>query len=238
MNKLIQLTINDLRNIIRDNFLKYFLLAVPILFLIIIIWILPLLIQEFPVLNNYTDIIIMFFALEFPMIIGFVISFLMLDEKDERVFTALRIMPVSLFQFLFYRLFFAIFFSFVFITIMLFFNNIYHLSIGMILLNSLLFALITPVVILIEVTFASNKVTGFTIFKGLNFILMIPVVEFFIHLKWGFLLKIIPSYWPMQSLFTTITQDNNFNISLISILYCFLVIFILSQFFKKRVYYI
>lgn len=238
MNKIVHLAINDLRNITRDNILKYFFIAVPLLFILILVLVIPMLIENFPVLQEYSDIIITFFSLEIPLIIGFVISFLMLEEKDERVFTALRIMPVSLFEFLFYRLFFAVFFAFVFVFIMLLFNGLYQVSLLEITLNSLVFALITPILILMEVTFASNKVTGFTLFKGVNFIFMIPIASFFIISKWKILIGIIPTYWPIQSIFKTTNQVPHFSEQLISICYSIILIFILSLIFKRKVYYL
>ncbi len=238
MNKIISLAINDLRNIFRDDILKYFFLAVPLLFIIILVFAVPVLIREFPIVADYTSILISFFALEFPMIIGFVISFMMLDEKDERVFTALRVMPLSLFQFLFYRLFFSVFFTFIFVFIMLYLNGLYELTINQILISSFLFSLITPIVILMEVCFAGNKVTGFTIFKGLNFIFMIPVVSYFITAKWEFAIGVIPSYWPINTLFSFLTNQTNYLEIVISVIYSVLIIFLLSMTFKRSVYHL
>lgn len=238
MNKLITLTINDLRNITRDNILRYFFFAMPFLFLLILVLVIPLVLKQFPILFEYTDVLISFFALEIPMIIGFVVSFVMLDEKDERVFTALRVMPVSLWQFLFYRLFFVVFFSFVFDFMILYFNNLYDISMIHIVLNSFLFALITPIVILIEVSFATNKVTGFTLFKGLSFVAIIPVASFFITSKHGFLLGVIPTFWPIQLLYLCINNEFNIAFFFISILYSVFIIFVLSLIFKRKVFYL
>ena len=238
MNKVISLAINDLRNIFRDDILRYFFLAVPLLFIIMLVFAVPVLIREFPIVADYTSILISFFALELPMIIGFVISFMMLDEKDERVFTALRVMPLSLFQFLFYRLFFSVFFTFIFVFIMLYLNGLYVLTINQILISSFLFALITPIVILMEVCFAGNKVTGFTIFKGLNFIFMIPVASYFITAKWEFAIGVIPSYWPMNTLYTILNNQTNYLEIVISAIYCVVIILLLSIIFKRRVYHL
>ena len=237
MNKLITLTINDLKNITRDNILKYFFFAVPFLFILVLVLLVPLLLKKFPILIEYTDILISFFALEIPMIIGFVVSFMMLDEKDERVFTALRVMPVSLFQFLFYRMFFAVLFSFIFDFLILYFNNLFDISLIHIIINSFLFSLITPIVILIEVSYASNKVTGFTLFKGLNFLVIIPVASFFITSKFGLLFGIIPTFWPIKSLYLCINNDFSFTYLIISITYSVFIIIALSLIFKRKVYY-
>lgn len=236
MNKIIQLTLNDLKNITRDDILKYFFIAVPLLFILVLMLVVPVFIKQFPAIAEYSEIIVTFFSLELPLIIGFVISFLMLDEKDERVFTALRVMPVSLFQFLFYRLFFAVFFAFVFTFFMLLLNGLHRISIVEMLLNSLAFALITPILVLIEVSFASNKVTGFTVFKTLNFIFMIPVASFFIESKWITLMGLIPTYWPMQSIYHTLSTELSFAHFTISILYSVSLIVFLSLIFNKRVY--
>lgn len=238
MNKLVSLTLNDLRNIFRDDILKYFFIVFPLLFIVLLLFGVPVIIKEFPIIGDYTDIILSFFALEFPMIIGFVISFIMLDEKDENVFTALRVMPLTLFEFLFYRLFLSIFFTFIFVFVMLFTNNLYEMSLNQIAINSFLFSLITPIVILLEVCFAGNKVTGFTMFKGLNFIFMIPVASYFITAKWKIIVGIIPSYWPMNSIYTTINNQTNLSQIVISVLYSVAAIFILSFIFKRKVYHI
>ncbi len=236
MNKVIQLTLNDLKNITRDDILKYFFIVVPLLFIMVLVLVVPVFIEQFPAIAEYSEIIVTFFSLELPLIIGFVISFLMLDEKDERVFTALRVMPVSLFQFLCYRLFFAVFFAFVFIFFMLLLNDLHRISIVEMLLNSLAFALITPILVLIEVSFASNKVTGFTVFKTLNFIFMIPVASFFIESKWSMLMGLIPTYWPMHSIYNSLNSELSFNHFIISILLSVSLIMILSLIFKRRVY--
>ena len=220
----------------RDSILRYFLLIVPLLFIAILVWLLPYLVELFPILLGYTDIIVSFFLLELPMIIGFIISFMMLDEKDERVFTTLRVMPISLFQFLFYRLFFSVFFTFIFCFLMLFLNNIYDLSLISMLYTSFLFAIITPIVVLLEVTFAENKVTGFTLFKGINFVFIIPVVGFFIQSDWKMLIGLIPTYWPMNFSYLILNNMLDIKVSLISLLYTLGVIFLLSILFKKRVY--
>jgi len=237
MNKIISLAINDLRNITRDNILKYFFFAVPILFILLLIFIVPLLIKRFPILQEYTDFVVLFFVLEIPMIIGFVVSFVMLDEKDERVFTALRVMPISLTQFLFYRLFFSIFFSFIFILLILYFNNLHDTSLIYMVLNSFLFSLITPIVILVEVSFASNKVTGFTLFKGLNFIAFIPIISFFVNLKLSWLFAIVPTFLPMQNLYLSINKEFSVWYFVTSVIYSIAIILLLSLIFKRKVYY-
>ena len=236
MNKLITLTLNDLRNIMRDNFLRYFLLIIPFLFIFIVDWLIPFAINLFPVISGFADIITSSFMLELPLMIAFVISFMMLDEKDERVFTALRVVPVTLFQFLFYRLSLAVFFSFVFEFLMLYFNNLFEVSFVNILLSSLLYALITPIFVLLEVTFASNKVTGFTLFKGLNFIFIIPAAGFFIHSNWQYLLGIIPSYWPIHFTYTVLNNISNTGFLIFSFLYIISIILLLSSIFKRMIY--
>ena len=236
MNKVIQLTLNDLKNITRDDILKYFFIAVPLLFILVLMLVVPILIEQFPAIDDYSEVIVTFFSLELPLIIGFVISFLMLDEKDERVFTALRVMPISVFQFLFYRLFFAVFFAFAFIFLMLLLSDLHDISIIEMLLISLAFALITPILVLIEASFASNKVTGFTVFKALNFIFIIPIAGFFIESKWSLLMGLIPTYWPMQSIYQTLSTELSFTHFTISILYSVSLIVFLSLIFNKRVY--
>lgn len=236
MSKIIQLTLNDLKNITRDNILKYFFIAIPLLFILSLVLLVPILIEQFPAIDDYSEIIVTFFSLELPLIIGFVISFLMLDEKDERVFTALRVMPVSVFQFLFYRLFFAVFFAFAFIFLMLLLSDLHKISIVEMFLNSLAFALITPILVLIEASFASNKVTGFTVFKVLNFIFMIPIISFFIDSKWSLLMGLIPTYWTMQSIYHALSNELSFIHFTISILYSVSLIIFLSLVFNRRVY--
>ncbi len=235
MNKIINLTINDFRNIFRDTILTI-LFFVPVIFIIILRFLLPELLILLPVLNDY---VLLFLAVlcsitaSFP---AYIISFIMLDEKDEDILTVFKVMPISPLTFIFYRLAFITLFAFIFNVVIIYFSGISVFNWWQILLLSLSFATLAPVIALIIITYARNKIEGVTYFKGLNFILMFAIIGYFIQSAWKYVFGIIPVFWTYQSflvhdssalfiIFTTIA----------TVLQLFLLMLLYRQ-FRKRIF--
>ena len=193
MKKLWILSLNDLRNIVRDKILLI-LFMVPMLNIACLYYLLPVVVEKFPVLGAYTSVVLAVFCSVTAVTPAYVISFIMLDEKDENLLTVMRVMPISPLYFIFYRMGFTVLFGFagVLLTLLCFAGD--H-PVPVLLGLSLLFALMAPIATLGIVTFANNKVEGVTMLKGINFMMMLPLLAFFISSSWKFVLGIIPVYW-------------------------------------------
>ena len=94
MNRLLLLGANDFRMVFRDPMLRLFLFL-PLLIVGMIGWMLPLVFDRFPVVGDYGYVILMWACMQTATMFGFINGFVFLEEKDDGVFTALRVMPVS-----------------------------------------------------------------------------------------------------------------------------------------------
>ncbi|MFO7658766.1 MAG: hypothetical protein R6W78_17025 [Bacteroidales bacterium] len=199
MKNIINLIINDFRNIFRDDILKV-LLFVPVIMILLIRFGLPVLVELAPELSSYQFLIVTLFGLIIASFPAFIISFIMLDEKDEGIFIMYKVLPISGFRFFIYRLGFLICFSWVYSIILLVIQKSIVLSWWQVILPALLFSLLPPVITLLTVTFARNKIEGVTLMKFLNFILFLPVAGFFVVAPWKYFFGVIPVFWSFRML--------------------------------------
>ena len=235
MKSILSYTRNDLRLIFRDPVL-YVMFFVPILFILLLRFALPPLILLLPELESYQMVILASICLVTAMFPAFIFSFIMLDEKDLEVLSAIRVLPVSANGFILYRLLFICLFSFFFNMLILLLSNLTEWSVWKMLAVSVLVAMVSPVSCLIITAFASNKIVGTTWMKGLNFLFMIPVLTYIFEGSWEYILGILPYYWIFK------IYDQGFQVLPFTINYgvgffylCILMI-ISTILFKKRVY--
>lgn len=119
----------------------------------------------------------------------------MLDEKDENLFTVLRVMPVSPGIFILLRLIFITLLGFFASWFTIIFSGIEGINLYNSVLLSIQTGLFVPLITLFCITFGRNKVEGVTLVKGINFLSIIPLVFIFSAPDWEFMGGIIPFYW-------------------------------------------
>lgn len=232
MKNLQILIINDFKNIFRDNILKI-LLFVPLLMIVILQLGLPHLLRAAPEVSEYKFLLVTGFCLVIASFPSFIISFIMLDEKDEGIFVIYKALPISALKFFTYRLGFILVFSWFFSFLLLLLQKVSGFSPWQLLLVSLLFSLLPPVLCLLTVTIARNKIEGMSLMKLLNFIIFIPMVAFFIDAPWKYFFEIIPVYWSYKVMETA--GQTGFAFSLIDgIMLHLIVIFITFRKFKNQ----
>ena len=133
-----------------------------------------------------------------PILFGVVIGFLLLDERDDQTLIALQVTPLPLNTYLWYRLGLPILLSVVMNLLMFPLTGLASMSLSSQFMVTLLAALQAPLFALFLATFADNKVTGFALMKGLNAVLILPVISFFFAPGWQLLAGIIPTFWPLK----------------------------------------
>jgi hypothetical protein len=180
--------------IFRDPVL-YVLLLVPFIIISLLRFGLPALEAVFPALGPYRIVILATFCLVTAMFPAFIYSFIMLDEKDQDVIAVFRVLPVSSLEFLSFRLLFISVFSFVFVVLTISLTRLVSWSLARVFLVSLPVSLVAPAITLFIVGFAHNKIEGATWMKGLNFVMFLPVISYFIRGSYEYLLGILPVYW-------------------------------------------
>ena len=126
---------------------------------------------------------------------GFIVSFMLLDEKDLGLFPVIKVQPISLSGFLKVRIGFITVFGFVSSLLILLFNGIVEFTVIKSVVISILSAFTVPVLVLTISFIAKNKVEGMTLLKVMNVTLLLPVAIFFIHSPTEYLLGVFPAFW-------------------------------------------
>jgi len=232
MNKIINFINNDLKNIFRDKTLTL-IFVVPVIIICLLRFGIPILAKELPLIIDYYQIIIAVFATLCACFPAFLISFIMMDEKDEDIVTVLRIMPFSYSRLIIYRLFFLFILGFIFSFFTILFSNLIVVKFFNLLLLSFLCSLISPISALFAVTFAKNKIECTVFLKALGFVLFIPIASYFIDSPLNYIFGIFPVFWTFQSF---IFSSSNFYLFIsIGLIFHFILIYIFFSQFKKRI---
>jgi len=240
MRRILSLAKSDFKNIKRDPMVGNFAIL-PIYMFLLIMWLVPALTtwlmnsRGFNLEPYYPAIVGYFFVLLSPLQMGVVAGFLLLDEKDENILTALRVTPLPLSHYAIYRIFIITFLSFFCVMVLMPLTGLVNLSPEKILPAAIAAGLAGPVFALCIASFAGNKVEGFALSKGLGFLAIVPIVAFFIKSNWQFLFGIFPTYWPVKAFWVAAEGGKEFWLySAIGILYfTILLIWLLRKFAKK-----
>lgn len=138
-------------------------------------------------------------------IAGAVVGFSLLDDRDDNILHTVKVAPLSLEVFIGLKLLLVYFLSVVGTIFVLWFSNLGVLPWGTIVGIALVAALQAPLLALLINVVASNKVEGFAAIKGLNVLVVFPVVALFFRDAKEFLFAIEPSFWPAKALYGALT---------------------------------
>lgn len=194
MKRLLTLVGTDLRQIYRDKTLTVFLIT-PALLVAFVRLFVPFITTQYPEVSDYHTLIMMFVSMQTAILFGFIVSFLILEEKDENVLQVIRVLPISSFYFVLYRLLFAVVFSALGALVMINLGGIAYPGELNAALLSVQYGLAAPFITLVVATYANNKIEGMAFFKGIDLVLLLPVLSFFVPEPFKYLFSIIPSYW-------------------------------------------
>lgn len=199
---LIRLGPVDLKNIRRDSLLMW-VPIIPFLLVLVLRWGLEPLttlieLQAGRDLVPWYPLIMSSFAVMLPAMIGTIVGFLLLDERDDGVLDALLVTPVSTGAWVGYRIAapLAVAFALTLITYPL--VGVTPLPLVDLAAAAALAAFGAPFMALFLASFADNKVTGFAMMKLMNAVQILPVVAYFVPPPAQLLFGIVPAYWPMK----------------------------------------
>ncbi len=192
----------DFKNVQRDPMLRWFVF-IP-LFMIgamrfLIPWLMDVVLKEFGFdLHPYGMLIMSLITLATPMMIGIIIGFLLLDQRDDRTLTALQVTPLSLNGYLLYRVLMPMLLAIPMTALVVATSGWATLDPLDILLVSVACAPMAPMYALFYALVAENKVQGFAVSKGSGVIMLPVMVAYFIPSNWQYLLGIAPPYWAIK----------------------------------------
>ena len=171
MNAVQALTTTDIRSISRDSLLK-FLLIYPWVLGVFLRFIIPFITEGFADtfdLSPYHLLIATFFGVSIvPALAGFVVGFLLLDERDDATLTALQVTPLSMNRYLGYRLALPLLLSVASAYVVFALMGLVAPSPLGLLPIVLLAALEGPIFALLLASWANNKVQGLALMKGMG----------------------------------------------------------------------
>ncbi|MBN1116722.1 MAG: hypothetical protein JXA77_05940 [Bacteroidales bacterium] len=189
---------SDIKNIFRDKSLA-FVIFVPFIFLALLRIAPPVYEQYAPVMELYRAHILSVFCLISTALMGFVLSFILLEEKDQSLFPVFQVLPLPIGRLLLLRTLVIMIYGFLASLLLIFGTGLVDFGISKSILLALSCSLTGPSSTFIITSFARNKIEGVTFFKLLNTVLMLPVTGVFIKSKLGLLFGIFPHYWIFSS---------------------------------------
>ena len=142
-----------------------------------------------------------FFLMLIPMMMGMVYGFILLDERDGGIITAISVTPTGKSGYLKLRMGIPLFLSFVFIILFLILLGLTgSLNILQVIVVSVLISSQSLILLLVLGAFADNKVMGMAISKGFGILLMGPLLDFALPAPYNWSGAYSPLFWASRSL--------------------------------------
>ncbi|MEE8041960.1 MAG: hypothetical protein V3T15_04095 [Pseudomonadales bacterium] len=193
----------DIRSVWRDSLLRWmFAMALGLGFLLR--WGIPPL--SVKLANDYSFDLVAYYPLvmsmmlpTLPILVGVIIGFLLLDERDDRTLSALQVTPLTLRGYLIYRLTLPIVLSVVLTLAVFWIADLVIVGAGQLLVAAVAAGLLAPIFALFLAGFANNKVQGFALSKANGVITIPPLAAWFVEEPWQWLFGIVPTYWPIKT---------------------------------------
>ena len=190
----------DLRNVGRDEMLRWMVL-IPLLLALLVRYGWPIVVMQIQTrfqfdLSVYFVLSMSYVVIGTPAIFGLVIGFLLLDERDEGSLIALQVTPLSLNNYLVYRLGLPVVLTILLLLISLPLAGVDSFTFGELFLLGLVAAPLAPLLAIFLAAFATNKVQGFALMKGSGILFIVPFAAYFIDGSWQWAPGLFPTYWP------------------------------------------
>jgi fluoroquinolone transport system permease protein len=171
------------------------LLFVPLIFAVSLRFAVPLIERSLPIAGGYRPHVVSLFCMLAGVFPALMLSFIMLDEKDEDLFPAFRVLPISPLRFLLARLVLVATLGFVYALIIMAGSRLVLYSLPAMLSLSSLCALLAPAATLVIVSVAGNKIEGLTVSKGLFPAILLPLAGVVAPAWWTSAFAVLPTYW-------------------------------------------
>jgi fluoroquinolone transport system permease protein len=236
MSALRSLTLADVRNVNRDSLLRLMLLY-PWLLAGLLRWVIPFLAEGFADrfdARPYYGMLTSFFGtMLMPQLFGYVIGFMLLDERDDGTLTALRVTPLSLERYLLYKLVTPVVVSVVAVYIFIPVVDLVTVPYAPLLPIALVAAVEAPIFALLLASLAGNKVQGLAVMKGLSLVLVTPILAYFTPAPWQWLFGLVPTFWPVKAFWQALAGEPWWPTVLIGLVIHAVVLWLLLRHFQR-----
>lgn len=232
MNQLAKVVISDFKLIFRDSSLRIFLLL-PVLVFLVVELVLPRLISQYEIVNEYAPYVLMAATIQVPQMFGLIYGLVFIDEKDTQVAKVYGVLPISKLGFALARLLIPALVSASIAFLLLLTQPFYELSLLANVLLCVLIGILTPIYPLGLSILSKNKLEGMTWIKGFSIILVLPLVAYFIPSAFSPIFAVFPTHWIFQGLYKAIYDEPFFGTMVIGGSYSTLLLVLAVRRFSK-----
>jgi len=214
MNRILHLIRLDLKQVMRDSMLAIALVG-PLILILVVRYGIPFIgewiYKQFTLdIMTYSDLILSFVLVLIPLMLGMLTGFMMLDERDENLIEYYAITPLRKMGYFLYRLTIPVVLSLLYNVLLLCSVQTQLPPLVSIIPVLLMLALEAPLITLLLVGFANNKIEGLALSKGIGLVVFVPAIVYFMAFPWQLVASFIPTYWAAQTLISSM-QDNLIN---------------------------
>jgi len=195
----------DATNVRRDSLLSVVLTS-PVLLALVLRWGYPAAerwataVHGFDLAPHRGLLLALLVVVHVAFIFGMLGALLVLDDADDRSLLALRVTPVTLAGYLGYRTAAVAVATALGLVIAVPLAGLVNGPPVEVWPALALTAACAPLVTLITLVAASNKVEGMAVIKLLGLPVYLPVLTWVVDAPWTWALAIIPTYWPVRAL--------------------------------------
>ena len=227
----------DIKNVRRDSTLPW-LAGFPIVLALALLWGIPpletILQQRYEFdLVPYHPLILSFMALTMPTIVGAIIGFLLLDQRDDGTLAALQVTPLTLRGYMLYRAAAPIVLSLLTTVVALPLTGLMTAGFGALLLYAVIAAPLGPIFALFVASIASNKVQGFAVMKISGIFSWPPMIAWFFPGPWQLAFGVIPHYWITKVVWVTEAGGNPWGYVVVALAFQFGLLLYLMRHFER-----
>jgi fluoroquinolone transport system permease protein len=185
-------------------------------------------------LTPYYGLLMGFFLMTAPALVGMIVGFLLLDERDDRTLAALLVTPLPLSTYLWYRVT-APLVAGILATLACYpIAGLAPIAVVDLLFIAGLASLTGPITALFLVSFAENKVAGFALVKIINLVNVLPIGAYFLDLPWQLVGGLVPGFWPMKMLWLATAGEGYHGYGLAGLVVNVVVLWLLLRRFKAH----
>ncbi len=234
MKKIIALSISDFRLIFRSPSLRAFL-ALPLILFGVFIWFIPSMVDKYDFLTPYLSMFLMLGVIENTQLFCFLISMVLIDEKETDVAKVYAVVPLSKVQYILSRLLIPFLITVILNIVLIKIQTFYPVGWGVNFVISILTALVVPVYVLSINVLVKNRMQGMIYIKTFNILVLLPLAAFFLPEGYRHFFGILPTHWIFQTIEYTTQELPIWTVATIGFLYFgVLLVFASKQFIRKH----
>lgn len=144
---------------------------------------------------NYSSYILALLFIMIPGMLGTVMAFLMIDDRDSKIYELLCVTPIGYEGYIFNRMILPVIFSIVYILLGYFIIDLYSLNLLALMTLFLLLPIESISIGMLLFILSEDKVKGLTYSKGLSLLYMTSLVQLLKHPIITFFSSFLPFYW-------------------------------------------